>query len=267
MSARTTFKALPTLMRVSFAEAIAYRAEMLVWVLATTMPLVMMALWTAVAREAPVGRFGEAGFASYFLVTFIVRQLTGSWAAWQINFEVRQGTLAMRLLRPLHPMIAYAFEHLAALPMRVVVAIPVAVILLLTSSGASVPKDPRLWGMWLLAVAGGWCITFLAGVCIGALSLFMESSVRIMDVWMAAYFVFSGYLIPVELFPKWLATFTAWLPFRYQLGLPVEILTGRYDALGALRMLGLQWLYVAVMLLGTLSLWRRGLKRFAAYGG
>ena len=32
-------RAYPTLLRVGFAEAVAYRAEMLVWMLATTMPL------------------------------------------------------------------------------------------------------------------------------------------------------------------------------------------------------------------------------------
>ena len=36
MSLRSTVRALPTLFRVGFAEMVAYRAEMLVWVLATT---------------------------------------------------------------------------------------------------------------------------------------------------------------------------------------------------------------------------------------
>ena len=134
-SLRTTVRALPTVLRVGFSEAVAYRAEMLVWVLSTTMPLVMMALWTAVAREAPIGRFGEKEFVAYFLATFIVRQLTGSWAAWQMNFEVKQGILSMRLLRPFNPIFAYASEHLSAIPLRVAVAIPVALIMLAQAYG------------------------------------------------------------------------------------------------------------------------------------
>ena len=51
----------PTLLRVGLAAAVAYRAEFLVWMLSTTMPLVMLALWSAVAREAPVGRFDQRG--------------------------------------------------------------------------------------------------------------------------------------------------------------------------------------------------------------
>ena len=49
-----TLRAMPTLMRVGLAEAMAYRAELLVWVLTTTMPLVMLPLWQAVAETGPL---------------------------------------------------------------------------------------------------------------------------------------------------------------------------------------------------------------------
>jgi ABC-2 type transport system permease protein len=267
VSLRNTARAIPTLLRVGFAEAVAYRAEMLVWILATTMPLVMMALWTAVARDAPIGRFGERDFVAYFLATFLVRQLTGSWAAWQINFEVRQGTLSMRLLRPLSPVVAWAVEHLAYMPLRFVVALPIAAVMLVSAGAGRLPSSAAMWAVFALAIVGGWFITFLAGVVIGTLSLYLESSMKLMDVWLAAYFVFSGYLIPIELFPPWLERITDWLPFRYQIGLGVEILTGRYELSGALRMLAAQWSYVAILVVGASVLWRGGLKRFAAYGG
>ena len=89
MSLRATARAFPTLLRVGLADAVAYRAEMLVWFLATTMPLVMLAIWSAVARDAPVGPYGQPQFVAYFLATFIVRQITGSWVFYEMNFEVR----------------------------------------------------------------------------------------------------------------------------------------------------------------------------------
>lgn len=73
-----TLRAIPTLLKVGFAEAVAYRAEMVVWLLSTNMPLVMLALWTAVARDAPVGRFGQRDFVAYYLATLVVRLLTGA---------------------------------------------------------------------------------------------------------------------------------------------------------------------------------------------
>ena len=267
MSVSSTGRALPALFRIGFAEAVAYRAEFLVWMLSTTMPLIMLALWTAVAREHPIGRFGQKDFVAYFLATFIVRQLTGSWVSWQMNFEIRQGTLAMRLLRPIHPMIPYAVENLAAQPMRLVVALPVAAVLLAAVGSSFVPREPAMWAAWVAAMIGAWLISFLASFAIGCLAFWVESSGKVMDVWITLFFVFSGYLFPVELFPAPVRAAVAWLPFRYQIGLPVEIMTSAYGPAEAFALLGRQWLFVVLLFALALRLWNRGLVRFAEYGG
>ncbi len=88
-----------------------------------------------------------------------------------------------------------------------------------------------------------------------------------MDVWLALFMVFSGYLIPVELFPPAIRGTIEILPFRYQIGFPVELLTRGLDRGTALRLLLGQWIWVGFLLLGVRALWRRGLQRFAAYGG
>lgn len=132
-----SLRAVPTLLRVGFAEAVAYRTEMVVWVLSTTMPLVMMLLWTSIADEGAVhGQTGaewtSASFVGYFLCVFVVRQVVAAWAAWEINFEVRSGSLALRLLRPLHPLVAFATSNLAYLPLRALVTLPVVAFVIAT---------------------------------------------------------------------------------------------------------------------------------------
>jgi ABC-2 type transport system permease protein len=264
---RTTIRALPTLLKVNVLEAIAYRAELLVWVLSTTMPLIMLALWSAVAREAPVGRFAQTDFVAYFLATFIVRQLTGAWVAWEMNYEVRQGTLAMRLLRPVHPFVAYATENLAALPLRLIVALPVAAIGLALVGSGKVTQDPLLWAVWCAAMLGGWLITFLANLALGCLALYIDSSEKFMGIWLALFFVFSGYLVPIELFPPTVKILSDWLPFEYQIGFPVQLMTSALGRWEALELLARQWGWVAALFGMTVLLWRGGLRRFAAYGG
>lgn len=267
MSLRSTARAFPTLLRIGFADAVAYRAEMIVWVLATTMPLVMLALWSTVAREAPVGRYGEAQFAAYFLATFIVRQLTGSWVFYDMNFAVRNGTLALRLLRPVHPLWAYAAEALAAMPLRLLVSLPVAIVALRVVGSGGITHDPVLWALWLASVLGSWLITLLVNLLVGCASFFLESSLKLMNAWLVFYFIFSGYLIPINLFPPTLRALIEWLPFRFQIGFPVEVMTGAHGRAAALALLGAQWAWVAAGLAATALAWRAGLRRFAAYGG
>ncbi|MBL8921992.1 MAG: ABC-2 family transporter protein [Myxococcaceae bacterium] len=264
-------RAIPTLLKVGFAEAAAYRAEMVVWVLSTTMPLVMMLLWTSIAEVSPVqgaagAQWGSSAFVGYFLCVFIVRQLVSAWAAWEINYEVRQGTLALRLLRPLHPLIHYACSNLAYLPLRTLVTLPVAIFLVVTHREA-LSGDWRHWLLFPVAVLGAWLINFLVNVSAGALAFTVESSLRVMDLWLALFFVFSGYLVPLEFFPAWLREVADWLPWRYVLALPVELMTGRAPFEVALGLLARQLAWV--LGLGTVAavLWGRGVTKFQAFGG
>ena len=80
-----TLRALPTLWRIGVAETLAYRAEFLVWILTTTQPLIMLGLWTSVARFAAFKQWSSSDFVAYFLACLIVRQLTGNWVAWQMS--------------------------------------------------------------------------------------------------------------------------------------------------------------------------------------
>lgn len=267
MSIRNTVRSLPYLVRTGISEAVAYRAELFVWILTTTMPLVMLALWHAVAREAPVGRFRGKDFVAYFLATFIVRQFTSSWIAWELNFSVRQGTLSYRLLRPIEPLWHIAIDNLATLPLRSLIAGPIAFIGFLLVGKAMLPSSLLAWLLWCIAMLGAWSITCLINVAIGSLSLFMESSIKLMELWLTFYFVFSGYTIPIEIFPPALRSVANWLPFRYQIGLPVEIMTSAYPISKILPLLCAQWVYVAILLILSRALWRTGLRRYAAFGG
>jgi ABC-2 type transport system permease protein len=243
-------RAYPTLLRIGLAEAVAYRAEFLVWMLATTMPLVMLAVMSAMTREGPVGRFDQRAFVAYYLVTLIVRQMTGAWVAWQMVQEIKEGTLGLRLLRPIHPL-----------------AIPVAVGILLTTAGSQISHDWVNIAGFFVSLAGAWLLNFAVSAMIGTLGLFIDSSLQVWELWFGCFMLLSGYLIPLELLPHWLASVARVSPFAYLQALPVETLTGIRDRHHVLVGLAAQLGWIVVAWTGLLVMWKRGLKRFAAYGG
>lgn len=264
---RRIVHAYPTLLRVGFADAVAYRVEFLIWILTTNMPLVMLALWTAVARDAPVGRFGQAEFTAYFLAGLLVRLLTGCWVGYELSMDIRQGTLAMRLLRPLHPLVAYSAENLAALPLRGLVSLPLVGVLLLVTAPGQLTHDPLLLVIFVLGVGLAWLMTFLIQACIGALGLHLESAMSIAQLYFGLFSVFSGYLIPLELFPAWLRRITAVLPFRFQLGFPVETVVGHLSRTEALQQLAGSLGWCAALFAALHLIWSTGVRRYQAFGG
>lgn len=267
MSLANTARAMPTLVRVGVMGAVAYRAELFVWMLSTTMPFVMLAMYSAVAREGQLAGFGGDDFVIWSIATFVVRQFTGSWASWQINEEVRSGTLSMRLLRPISPIVNYAVENLAAMPLRMIIAVPLSVGLFIALGTDLLPHDLGGWLAFFAAWFGAWLLTFTVHVIMGALSFWLEQSMKVMNVWFAGYLVFSGYLIPVSLFPAGFQQSTRWLPFFSQIGLPVELLTKAEARADAGRLLAVQWGWIVLAMLIAAALWRRGVRRYGAVGG
>jgi ABC-2 type transport system permease protein len=260
-------RALPVMLRVHFAEAIAWRAEFLIWVLAYTLPLIMLALWTAVAREAPVGRFGEREFRAYFLATLVFRLLAASWVVWDMSFQIRQGLIGARLLRPIHPLLQFAVQQAAALPLRFALATPIAVAAIAWVGTDAVTHDPLLLLALPVLLVGAWAMTFLVMCIIGSLAFFWESALGLFDLWLGFYFLFSGYLMPLELLPGPVRAIGDWLPFRYMLSLPVEATTGLIDRTQLLHGLAMQWGWTAALLLGAIWTWSAGVKRYSAFGG
>jgi ABC-2 type transport system permease protein len=235
--------------------------------LSMTMPLVMLALMTAVAREAPIGRFDSDSFVSYYLVTLLVRQLSGAWVMWEIVREIREGTLSLRLLRPVHPLLAHSAESLAAIPLRAAFSAPLTVLALVLVSHSHLSHDPAILGAFVLSVAGAWVLNFSISALVGTLALYLESSIAIWELWLGGFMLFSGYLVPLELFPPWLERVARLLPFAYLQAVPVEMLTGLRARSDALFSLGVQWAYALFAVWAMLAFWRRATRRFSAYGG
>jgi ABC-2 type transport system permease protein len=259
-------RAYPALLRAGFVAAVAYRAEFLIWMFSTNMPLVMLAIWAAAARSAPVAGYTQKAFAAYYIAALLVRLLTGAWVVWELTMEIRQGTLALRLLRPIHPILSYSADNIAAVPMRGIVAIPVVGILLWVARDG-LAHDWFQWMLLVPALLGAWLLYFLVQAIIGTFALRFESATSLFDAWLGFSNVLSGYLVPLDLFPAAVRKAAMVLPFRFQLSFPVELMLGRWSRGDALELLAAQWGYVAFFLVATHLAWRAGLRHYAAYGG
>lgn len=260
-------RAFPTLFRVGLAEIVAYRAEFVVWILTTNMPLVMLAIWHAVAADGPVGRFDQREFTAYYLGVLAVRLLTSTWVVWQLSMEIKDGTLSSRLLRPIHPVFAYAAQHLAGVPMRAVVISPILIIMAMSVGDRLALRDPALIAVFVASLLGAWLLIFFTMVLVGALAFFVDSAIAVFELWLAVHAVFSGYLVPLEALPSWIGRAAAVLPLRFMLGYPVEILIGLLPLGPALQQLAVQWGYVLVLYACAMLVWRAGVRRFNAFGG
>jgi ABC-2 type transport system permease protein len=67
--------------------------------------------------------------------------------------------------------------------------------------------------------------------------------------------------------PRFITRTAEYLPFRFMLSAPVEIMTRSLDGDRIAFLLGGQLAWTAVLLVVALFVWRTGVRRFEAVGG
>lgn len=259
-------RAFPSLLRIGFSELVAYRAEVVIWILTASTPLIMLLVWDRVAEGGPVGRFGQDDFARYFSATLVVRQLTSAWVVWELNDQIRTGSLSAALLKPMHPLVFPAAESLSSMPIRVVVLIPLLLLIWLWRPGMGIQLTPDHLPILALSVPLAWATNYVVQCTFGSLAFWVDQSLGLYNVWFGIWSLFSGYLLPIELLPPGFAEVAHWLPFRAMLSVPIEIAAGMLRGTAALEALALQAFWLAVALLVLRAVWRRGVGRYEAYG-
>ncbi len=259
-------RAYPALLRIGFAAVVAYRAELVVWILTASMPLIMLGVFDRVADAGPVAGLDHAGVAGYFVAVLIVRQLASTWLVWELNQQIRTGALSAALLRPLHPLVWHSAETLATVPLRVVVLAPLLLPIWLWRPELQLALDPASLLVFTASVVLAWGVNFAVHTAFASLAFWLGQSMGLFQVWFGVWVLFSGYAIPLGAMPEWAQLFAEWAPFRAIIGIPADVLSGRVTLAHAPQLLAVQALWLCAFAALGGALWRRGVRRYEGQG-
>jgi ABC-2 type transport system permease protein len=254
------------LFRANWAGVIEYRASILIYMLSATSPLVSLAVWLSLAADGPVGNYSATDFVAYYLAVIFVRQLTGAWVVYDLDFHIRQGSLSAKLLKPINPIHDFIAVNLADKLFRLPLVLTPVVIAAVLVPGVRYDLSPLNLVYFVVSLALAWLSIYFAQFCIGLLGFWISHSLAVNDLWFGIRMMLSGNLAPLDLFPAPIPQLSVYLPFRYTLSFPVEILLGRVSG----DQLWLGFAVQGVWLLATFGLyrvlWTRGLRQYSAFG-
>jgi ABC-2 type transport system permease protein len=260
-------RAYPGLVRMGLAEAMAYRAQLMISLLLSLVPLIMLAVWlTVVDQVGPAAGWGKADFVTYYVGAAVVYQFTFSYAAWGWQREIRNGELSVRLLKPIDPFHFYLSSRLGRMFLEVLLITPVVVLASLLVPELHFPLTPVRFAAFMLSLLGAFLLNTLMGTTFGMVAFWSTQSVNLYFLWFGIGQFLSGWIAPVALFPDWFRQAANLLPFHSTLGFPVEVLIGRAgdSAIAGGLLICLFWNLVFLVLYRLL--WRRGLARYEAVG-
>jgi ABC-2 type transport system permease protein len=257
------FRRISTFLSVYYAYMVEYRAELILWVLSGSLPLILMGVWIQAAEG---GRFGLSAieFARYFLAVFLVRQFTVVWVIWEFEREVVEGKLSPRLLQPIDPgwhhVAAHLSERVARLPFALGL---VGLFFFLYPQAFWLPGGYDLL-LTIPAVGIAFVLRFLTQYTFAMFAFWTERASAIEQFWFLFYLFLSGMVAPLELFPEPVRQIVLWTPFPYMVYFPASLLVGLPVNVGQGFLAILSWSVVFFLL--NRWLWRKGLKHYSGMG-
>jgi ABC-2 type transport system permease protein len=267
---RHRFEVLRAVAAVTYKEWSAYRTHSMVSIFVGPVYfIVQYFIWTAVySGHSSINGMELESMIRYFGVTVLIGYLTMDFADWNLQMLVRTGKFLTFALRPIHHryfalsqkfghrVLGFFFEFL-----------PCLLIFTLLFRINLRPVYP-LWT--LISVALAFLMNFYVNYNIGMTAFFLVQSSGIRQVFGLLASAFSGVLIPLTFFPKWIQYLMFLLPFQYTAYVPAMVFTGTY------RLAGIELSIPAVvgvqagMLLLTIAFselfYRLAIRRFTAVG-
>ena len=252
-----------TLLSVYYAYMIEYRAELILWVLAGSLPIILMGVWIQAAQG---GKFGltPVDFARYFLAVFLVRQFTVVWVIWEFEREVVEGKLSPRLLQPLDPVWHHISSHLSERVARMPFALFLVILFFLLYPQAF--WLPSLGNLLLFAVSVmlAFALRFVIQYTLAMFAFWTERASALENLFFLFYLFLSGIIAPLDVFPEPVKAIVLLTPFPYLIDFPASLLVGLPVDItrGFLSIIGWFLVFLGVNRL----LWRKGLKQYSGMG-
>lgn len=231
-------------------------------------------LWQATFAQS--GSCAISGFTLGDMLWYLVFTesitMSAPRQAQQIDEDVRNGTVALRLLRPMDYPLYSLSTALGDRTARFSVNLFIGSVVCLTMVGPPQYLNGTVPYLAMLsaAVAGAFILDGLATLIIGLLAFWLEDTSGLLLIYSRLSMILGGMLLPIELLPEWLRNIVVLLPFPYLVWGPAHFFV-KPDLSGSgqiwPQLMLSQAIWIAILLVVSRLIYSRALGRISVSGG
>ena len=256
--------------RIGFVNILAFRMRYYTGILTYLINVtVYFFIWRAVFSQTtePIAGFALPQILTYVSVGWILRSFYWNTIDQEMAYEVIEGKIAMDLIKPVSVQWMWLTRAMGESAFRLVMlTAPVAIAVWLLFPVLA-PASGVHFALFFLAAVGSFFLMGAINFLIGTCAIPLKSILALIRAKFWLIELLSGLLIPLKFFPRPLQVLSSWLPFEHVASTPLQIYLGMVSPLEALRLVALQYAWVAALLtLGHLW-WRRATRKITIHGG
>jgi ABC-2 type transport system permease protein len=230
--------------------------------------IIFVAFWRAIyAEEATIAGLSLQQTLNYILLAQIFETVLHSPSMiYRFGALLRQGEMAITLLRPLDFQASEYVSNVAEVVMDLILKLPMLIIALLFFD-LRLPASPAVWVAFMVTLALGHALLFCFEWILACLAFYITEIWGLSVLRFGVSLFLGGTLVPLVMMPEWLRQITAALPFAQALYTPVALLTGITPLSAAPRVWLTQLIYLLVLLVLSRLVFSVAVRKITVQGG
>ncbi|MFJ6246454.1 MULTISPECIES: ABC transporter permease [unclassified Streptomyces] len=229
---------------------------------------VLRKVWTALYGGADVVK----GVALADVLVYLTIANLQNWAMQDsavgshLYSLVREGRIAFDILRPAG-FVQQMLAHLVGGTLSMVLFATAALPLVALVGTLGPPASLTAFGYWLPSLLVAFGISMLLNLIVGLGAFWTTEFGAFGMLYTLVSQFLAGVLVPLYFFPDWLRTVAEVLPFQAMTFTPVAIYGGQLSGGEAIRAIGVQLFWAALLAGAVRLIWSRALHRVVVQGG
>lgn len=255
-----------------FKRLSAYKANILMGLIGQLIMIsVTYFLWIAIyssSEEGIMKGFTLKEMLTYVMITLLIGIVTSSDISRTISNEVRDGSIAMNLIKPINYRLRLIFMSLGQFLFSfLTLFLPGAIIITIYGiyNGVNINIISILF--FIVSILLGFFINIYYSYMFGLLAFKFYNVWGISQIARAIIMLVSGAMIPLTFFPEIVQKAFNFLPFSSIIYTPAMIYLNKLSSIEIAKSLGLQLLWVVILMGLSKVMWNRVIDKLTIQGG
>lgn len=267
---RNSYRKFTRIINTAWQRALSYRSTVLAYRIGNTLEFgVQLLLWTAIfgsGNEIKGYTYNE--IVSYTLVGWLILYFTVSYGLEShISNEIRRGELSSYLLKPIRYLKYILILSFGRASLSVISGVVMQTIFVfLFRKNIVLTQSIVQFLIGIVIVFIGYFVQLYISILIGFISFWVTDISGIHYTIGIIKKILSGAYFPTNLLPTTFLNVSRFLPFIYIFYFPTQVFLGNVGIQETLIGLGIQIVWLILLVSVTRFVWRMGVRRFESYG-
>ncbi len=234
---------------------------------------VMYYVWRAVFESSGSGTFMDFSMNDmvvYLFVSNITSYFASTNVMANVGEEIKDGSVAMRLLKPVNYNISLMFQELGqslALTCLIIIPTIIGVEIYRFCVSGMLMFNTLGFLLYLLSMIMAYIIAFYLDLCFAFMAFFVKNIWGFSMLKTGIVKFLSGSAIPLAFMPEMLKNILEILPFASLSYTPVMLYMGKYDTYQTIFCLLLQAVWCIVFIFAARLIWKKAIRYLCVQGG